>query len=111
LQDLVAAVKRWGFEADKTTLGFVASRRIGRLMVTFHNLPEDLTPLEAIEALLKALEPLSLEYDLLKAQNLLFSIGKERAGQMRERAAAGDGSASTWVERVDRLSHYLRVRT
>lgn len=111
LQDLVAAVKRWGFETDQTTLGFVASRRIRHLMETFNGIPEDSTPLEVIEILLTALEPLSLEYDLLKAQNLLFSIGKEHAGQMRERAAAGDESAGRWVERFDRLSGYLQVRT
>jgi hypothetical protein len=110
INDLVAAVKRWGFEVDKTTLGFVASRRFGQLMETFRNLPEDSTPLETIETLLKTLMPLSLEYDLLKAQNLLLSIGKERATQMRERAAMGDEGATKWVERIDRLSHYLRVR-
>ena len=110
LQDLVVAVQRWGFEADKTTLGFVASRRIHQLMEAFNDSPRDSAPLNVIEVLLKALEPLSLEYDLLKAQNLLFSIGKEQAGRMRERAAAGDESASRWVERFDRLSRYLQVR-
>jgi alpha-amylase/alpha-mannosidase (GH57 family) len=111
LQDMVAAVKRWGFEADKTTLGFVASRRIRQLMEAFNDTPEDSTPLEAIDILLRALEPLSLEYDLLKAQNILLLIGKERAGQIRGRAALGDESASRWVERFDQLSGYLRVRT
>ncbi|HVG19407.1 MAG TPA: DUF3536 domain-containing protein [Blastocatellia bacterium] len=110
LQDLVAAVKRWGFEADKTTLGFIASRRISRLMEAFYATPEDSTPLEAIDILLRALEPLSLEYDLLKAQNVLFLIGKERAGRMKERAAGGDEGARRWAERYDRLSGYLRVR-
>ncbi|MFP5261120.1 MAG: DUF3536 domain-containing protein [Blastocatellia bacterium] len=110
LQDLVAAVKRWGFEADKTTLGFVASRRICDLMERFNDKPEDSGPLEAIDILLKALEPLSLEYDLLKAQTLLFLIGKERAPGMKDRAAAGDEGAGTWVERFDRLSGHLRVR-
>ena len=110
LQDMVAAVKRWGFEMDRTTLGFVASRRIRRLTETFNNMPEDSTPLEAIDILLRALEPLSLEYDLLKAQNLLFLIGKERAAEMRERAAQGDEDADRWVERFNRLSAYLQVR-
>jgi alpha-amylase/alpha-mannosidase (GH57 family) len=110
LQDLIAAVKRWEFEADKTTLGFVASQRICRLMEEFNNQPDDSTPLDVIETLLKALEPLSLQYDLLKAQNLLFSIGKERAARMRQRAAAGDENAGRWVERFDRLSRYLQVR-
>jgi alpha-amylase/alpha-mannosidase (GH57 family) len=110
LQDLVAAVKRWGFEADKTTLGFVASRRICDLMERFNDKPEDSGPLEAIDILLRALEPLSLEYDLLKAQTLLFLIGKERAEEMKGRAAGGDEGAGTWVERFDRLSGHLRVR-
>jgi hypothetical protein len=110
LQDMVAAVKRWGFEADKTTLGFVASRRIRLLMEAFSDMPEDSSPLKAIDILLRALDPLSLEYDLLKAQNLLFLIGKERAGQMRERAERGDEGAKEWIERFDRLSGYLQVR-
>jgi alpha-amylase/alpha-mannosidase (GH57 family) len=110
LEDLVEAVKRWGFEVDKTTLGFVASRRIAELMKGLQNNIEDSTPLETIEIMLKTLEPLALEYDLLEAQNLLFSIGKERAGQMRKRAAPGNEEVNKWVERFDRLSHYLQVR-
>jgi alpha-amylase/alpha-mannosidase (GH57 family) len=111
LEDKVKEVERWQFEADKTTLGFVASRRVRALIEKFGQSPEDASPLESIELLMKALEPLGLPYDLWKAQNLLFFAGKLLYADMRARAERGDEAAGKWVARFDSLSGYLKVRS
>jgi alpha-amylase/alpha-mannosidase (GH57 family) len=111
LKDLIREVSRWQFEVDKTTLGFVASLKIRTLMEKFNEAPEDASPLESIEAMMKALEPLALPYNLWKAQNLLFFMGKQLSAGMRARAEGGDEGAKKWVERFDSLSNYLKVRS
>ncbi|HKS39618.1 MAG TPA: hypothetical protein VJX74_03320, partial [Blastocatellia bacterium] len=109
IEDLIKEVMRWQFEVDKTTLGFVASRKIRTLMEKFDESPEDSSPLEIIEALLKALEPLALPYNLWKAQNLLFFMGKGLSPAMRTLAEGGDESAKIWIARFDSLSNYLKI--
>jgi hypothetical protein len=111
LGDLIAAAQRWGFDVDKTTLGFVASRKVASLIERFDAAPEDEAPLEQAETTLRALEPLGLELDLWKAQNTLFYAGRRMRRGVSERAEAGDESARKWVEKLDSLSQYLRVRS
>ncbi|HXG91023.1 MAG TPA: DUF3536 domain-containing protein [Blastocatellia bacterium] len=111
LGDLVTAARRWGFEIDRTTLGYVASRKVRALMEQFDGDTEDASLLERIETTLRALEPLGLEYDLWKAQNILFYAGRSLSGEMRERAERGEEAARNWLEHFDSLSQYLRVRS
>jgi hypothetical protein len=111
LSRLIEEVNRWRFDVDRTTLGFVASRRAHALMGQFAAAPADMAPLEKIEAMLRALEPLALQYDLAKVRNLLFVTGKQHALEMRRRADAGEATAEKWVARFDSLSDYLRLRS
>jgi alpha-amylase/alpha-mannosidase (GH57 family) len=111
LQHLVEEVKRWRVEVDKTTLAFVASRRLRALMEEFAASPTDATPVGTVEAILRTLEPLALQPDLLKVQNIHLSIGRQRAARMRERAALGDEEAQEWLTRFERLGDYLQIRS
>jgi Domain of unknown function (DUF3536) len=111
LQDLVAAVQRWGFDVDKTTLGFVASRKVRATMEQLDDTPEDTSLLEGVETMLKTLEPLGLEYNLWKTKNILFYVGRRMYGPMRERAEGGDEAAANWIEKFDSLSRYMQVRS
>lgn len=111
LQNLVDDVKRWRYEVDKTTLGFITSRRVRALMEEFAATPTDASPLETVEAMLRTLEPLSLPFDLLKVQNIHFSVSKVLGAGMRERAARGDEEAAEWIARFERLGDYLQLRS
>ncbi|MEN3330823.1 MAG: hypothetical protein V7641_188 [Blastocatellia bacterium] len=108
---LIAEVSRWRFEVDRTTLGFVASRRAQELMDRFTRAPQDSAPLEQIYALLLALEKLELPLDLFKVRNQLFVTSKRALGEMIERNQRGDSAATEWIERFIRLSDHLRHKS
>jgi alpha-amylase/alpha-mannosidase (GH57 family) len=111
LENLVREVKRWPFDVDSTTLGFVATQKINALISEFTEDPTDWSRLAEVESLLKALEPLSLNVNVWKAQNVLFFVGRQLSGAMRERAGGGNEQAREWVARFESLSDYLRVRS
>ena len=110
LQKLVEEAKKWSFELDMTTLGFVASQRINSLMEKFSMTPEDLPLLERIETIFRILSVLSLELDLWKTQNTYFSISRQLNGEMRGSAERGDQTAKKWVNHFDNLQDYIYVR-
>jgi alpha-amylase/alpha-mannosidase (GH57 family) len=110
LQKLVEEAKKWSFELDMTTLGFVASQRINSLMEKFSMTPEDLPLLERIETMFRILSALPLELDLWKTQNTYFSISRQLNGEMRESAERGDQTAKKWVEHFNNLQDHLYVR-
>jgi alpha-amylase/alpha-mannosidase (GH57 family) len=105
---LIEEARRWDFEVDRTTLGFVASRRAQALMEQFRRAPQDSAPLEHIHATLSGLEPLALPLDLFKVRNQLFLTGKQVLGELIERNRRGDAAATEWIGRFIRLSDYLR---
>ncbi len=110
LQKLVEEAKKWSFELDMTTLGFVASQRINSLMEKLSMTPEDLPLLERIETMFRILSALPLELDLWKTQNICFSISRQLNGEMRESAERGDQTAKKWVEHFNNLQDHLYVR-
>lgn len=111
LQRLLQETKKWSFELDKTTLGFVASRKINSLMERVLETPEDVSLLETIEGMFKILSDLSLELDLWKTQNVYFSIGKDLYGGILKKAERGDETAKKWIEHFNNLQDYLHVKT
>ena len=111
LQKLVEEAKKWSFELDMTTLGFVASQRINSLMGKLSMTPEDLPLLERIETMFRILSALPLELDLWKTQNICFSISRQLNGEMRESAERGDQTAKKWVEHFNNLQDHLYVRS
>lgn len=110
LQKLVEEIKKWSFELDRTTLGFVASQRINSLMEKLSLTPEDVSLLKRIETIFRILSALSLELDLWKTQNIYFSISKQLNGGMRDRVKRGDETAKKWVEHFDNLQDYIYMR-
>ncbi|HKP14292.1 MAG TPA: DUF3536 domain-containing protein, partial [Blastocatellia bacterium] len=108
---LIEEVSRWRFDVDRTTLGFVASRRARELIERFERAPQMAAPLAQIYALLVALEPLALPLDLFKVRNQLFVTSKKMLGEMIERNRRGDAAATSWIECFVRLSDYLRHKS
>ena len=110
LQKSIEEAKRWSLELDRVTLGFVASRRINKLMEKLYEKPEDVSRMENVETLLWILRLLPLDLNLWKSQNIYFHIGKQLYNSMREKAEKGEGSAKKWVEHFHSLGRYLQVK-
>jgi len=110
IRRLVDEIRRWTFETDRPLLAYLVSNRVDALMESFSLMPADDTLLKAVEEMLKALEPLSLNVNISKAQNILFLIGKQSYITVHKKAVAGDEQAKQWVARFDSASDYLHVR-
>jgi len=110
LEKLVREVRKWSLDVDGTTLSFVASNRINALMEGLSDRPDDLSLLSDLEAFLRVLSGLDLDLNLWKSQNIYFSIGRSLAGDMKEKAAAGDGDGKNWMDLFQSLGTFLHVR-
>ena len=110
LKDWIAEYKRLPVEIDKTTLSFVASRKINSFMEKLFQSPEDLSSFEMLEETIQVLSELPLVLDLGKAQNIYFSLGKKLSGEMRRRVQNGDQNAKMWLEHFHTLGNYLHVK-
>lgn len=110
LQRVVEAAQTVPADVDRTTLGFVASRRINGWFEELADRPTDVELLAQARETLETIAPLSLDPDLWEAQNIFFSIENECYDTMRADAEAGDQLAAAWVEHFTALSNYLDVR-
>jgi len=126
LQDLVEETKKWALQLDKTTLGFLASQKINKLMERLSEIIGDISPLktseavlrileyvsllETIEAVFRTLDELHLELDLWRAQNIYFAISKHFHSEMQKRAEKENQTAQKWVELFDKLGNYLNIK-
>jgi alpha-amylase/alpha-mannosidase (GH57 family) len=107
----VADAQRWSVHLDRTSIAFMASRKIAVLMERWLCDQQNTEPLGRVVMVLRILEGLSLDLDLWKAQNIFFSVGKELAPEMREMAASDEtGSATEWTKLFAELGALLRVR-
>lgn len=110
LRNLAQEIKRWSFKRDKTTLGFIASRKITRMMEVFIQTPDELARLEDIEEILNISRSLDLELDVWKAQNLYYRLDIKNCPEIQAKAEAGDQDAQKWMDLFDRLGRALQVR-
>ncbi len=109
VKKLIAEMKRWSFERDRSGLSFVAGRRVAGLMNQFIDRPDDIPLMETIVILLRNFNLLNLELDLWKAQNIYFSMGKKfYIG--KQRSSLSDHMAQRWISTFDSLGQILQVK-
>jgi hypothetical protein len=108
LKGLMDEIKRWEFDTDKSSLGYIASRRIESLMERFFSIPRDLQLLQVIEGVLRILQTQSIELNLMKAQNLHFRITRSLYRTIAAEATRGDKAAQRWVTLFDSLGAHLQ---
>jgi hypothetical protein len=111
LQDLVKEVKRWSLNLDKTTLGFIASRKINLLIENFNKNPQDADILKSLETFFKTLQPLSLPLRIWEAQNIYFAVKNELYDIMQAKVKQNDKKAKKWISNFDALGSYLSIRS
>lgn len=111
LDRIAQEMRRWTFMRDRDSLGFVASKKIERMMTEFFGNPHNIETARTIATALRILRSLSLQLDLWKTQNLFFSMTKTIYPGMKEKAAAGAEKAREWVAGFENLGRYLKVTT
>jgi hypothetical protein len=110
LSDLVSEVKEFALEIDRETLAFVVTQQVNGRMSEFFKLPQVTKFMEEVEAMLRILQPLSLNLEVGKAQNIYFAVGEKFYPQIRTRADQGDEASQRWVDYFHQLGEYLKVK-
>lgn len=111
LGKVVDEYRTWSFKPDKAGLGFAASKRITALMTRLAASPDDTKLLRRILDVFQTLEPLRLDLDLWRSQNIFFSLGQTLCRGAREKSGRGDAAAKAWLEDFEALGGFLRVNT
>ncbi len=70
---------------------------------------DDIALLSTIESALKILKDIVPDMDLQLAQNILFTIGKEKYPEMKEKAYAKDERAAKWVKLFELVAEHLGI--
>jgi len=108
---LAEDIRKWAAPVDRDTLGLHASQRLDGLVTQLGEAPLDETILARIEDLLTAYSRLEVPLNLWKIQNTLYEIGLQQFFLRSRLAERGDASSEPWVERFQRLSDFLGVRS
>ena len=126
LKELTDEAERLSLQLDKATLKYEASAKINSLMEMFEQhirespktgletssdesraTSDEIDLLYTIANALKILKGIVPELDVQPAQNILFTIGKEKYPQMKEKAAAKIEEAVKWVELFEQVAEQL----
>jgi len=110
LRRLVEEFLVWSFKPGKPLSSLIVSRKLSSLMEKLPDRPGDLELLKTVVSAFKILEPLEMELDLWKSQNVYFSVGKELYAKAQENASQGDRTMKAWVELFSSLGEFLRVK-
>ena len=109
-QRLMAEVSKWPVELDKTTLAFVAEKKIKSLLEGFYKEPGQAPGLEGITEEVRLLTGLSLNLDIWEAQNLYFLIAREHRPAWEEGAGRKEPEAMKCLKYFSELGQCLQVK-
>jgi hypothetical protein len=110
LKRFIIESSRWGITFERPAMEYQISLWVtGRMEKVFQN-PEDISLVKEIITVLELLEPLSLNLNFWKTQNIYFSLREGLRAKKVEMAGQGDGSAKEWVDSFDALGERLRIK-
>ncbi len=107
---ILEEIQRTGVKPDAVTLEFALRRTIERLFARFVANPMEPGLLQRLEQTIDLVLSLPFEVRLWEAQNTYYSLMRDYAGQVQERAEHGDVEAQAWLEGFARLGEKLKVR-
>jgi alpha-amylase/alpha-mannosidase (GH57 family) len=107
---ILEEIQRTGVKPDAVTLEFALRRTIERLFARFVANPMEPGLLQRLEETIDLVLSLPFEVRLWEAQNTYYSLMRDYAGQVQERAEHGDVEAHAWLEGFARLGEKLKVR-
>jgi alpha-amylase/alpha-mannosidase (GH57 family) len=107
---IIEEIRRTGVKPDAVTLEFSLRRTIELLFTSFVANPMEPGLLQRLLETIELVLSLPFEVRLWEAQNTYYSMMRDYAGTVRERAEGGDAEAQAWLEGFAKLGEKLRVR-
>ncbi len=107
---IIEEIRRTGVKPDAVTLEFSLRRTIERLFTSFVANPMEPGLLQRLLETIDLVLSLPFEVRLWEAQNTYYSLMRDYAGTVGERAEAGDAQAQTWLAGFAKLGEKLKVR-
>jgi alpha-amylase/alpha-mannosidase (GH57 family) len=110
LKRLILESNRWGVRLDREAIEYDVSVWVTSLMGKV--IQESMNPslFVRITEALKLLEPLSLNLNFWKAQNIYFSVKEQLSAEMDEKVKGGDESAKKWLDTFNDLGERLKMK-
>jgi hypothetical protein len=109
LQNLLNEVRFWSVELDKPTLSYVGSKRLVSLFEKLEKNPEEIILIDEIINSVRILKELTIELNVWKAQNILFSIIRNSYKKFEDEAREGDKKLIEWIDKINELQEILEV--
>ncbi len=109
LQSLIEQARKWAFQLDKELIRFVASGWITQASERLQHPSVSDSTLKEMNNTMALLEPLNLDLDLWKAQNVYFKLASTVVPEKRDKAKQGDTAAGLWIEQFTVLGSRLHV--
>lgn len=110
LEKLALDAKKFSLKIEKENMQFLASRKINRAVEEFFNSEaHNNVILEGIISFMAILEPLNLNLNLWKAQNMYFSLGKNYLAELDVKKIDDQEPAEKCRENFIRLGDCLKV--
>ncbi len=111
LERLVTEARRWEVVLDRAGIGLVVSVWCTATAEKIEVEPEKLESIVEIVRVIKLVEPLSLDLDLWKTQNIVFAlINCNGYRHVAARTEEGDEQAANWVKAVNELADILHIK-
>jgi hypothetical protein len=110
LKRLILESNRWGIHLDRAAIEYDVSLWVTSRMEKVTQNPMDPSLFIRITNALELLEPLSLNLNFWKAQNMYFSLMEHIKGEMDEKAKESDESAKEWLDAFNGLGEKLRIK-
>jgi len=109
-REILDEIQRTGVKPDAVTLEFALRRTIERLFAQFVANPMEPGLLQRLQETVDLVLTLPFQVRLWEAQNTYYSMMRDYAGQVSERAERGDAEARAWLEGFAKLGEKLKVR-
>jgi len=110
IQRLLEEARQAALALDAAGLGLALRKAIEARFAALPEPPEGADALGRLEALVWLARTGGLAVDLWNAENRYYELLRSRLAPLRERAGAGDGEASGWMEAFTKLGDALRIR-
>src|SRR5690606_19112166 len=111
LRNILEASERIDTGLDLVTLNYLANAKVSDLMERLHENPQDLELIKTILQLLDLIEGSPITPEYWEAQNLAFTIRREKYEDLKSQEESGQSGAEDWRSAFDALLQKLHLIT